>query len=553
MTENTTIDKAHQERLVGARLLNNPTLNKGTAFTEEERDALALRGLLPPRVSTLEEQAFRVLENFRSKASALEQYIYLTATLDRNETLFYRVLVDNIEELMPVIYTPTVGEACKRYAHIFRRSRGLYVSAKHKGRIKEVLSNWPEKDIRIIVVTDGERILGLGDLGANGMGIPVGKLSLYTACAGIDPTQCLPVLLDVGTDNEELLWDRLYLGHLQRRLRGVAYDAIVEEFVEGVQEVFPGCLIQFEDFASTNAFRLLSMYRDRVCCFNDDIQGTAAVVVAGIHSALRITGRPLSEQKFLFLGAGAASVGIGEMIVSDLVAGGLSEEEARLRCWFVDSKGLVVESRGAAMVPHKRPFAHPHEPTPDLLSAVEAIEPTMLIGASGQPNTFDQPIIEAMGRINERPVVFALSNPTSKAECTAEQAYRWTNGRAVFASGSPFGPVQLDSRTLVPGQGNNAYIFPGVGLGAVFSRATRVTDEMFLAAARTLAETVTDGDLERGSIYPPLSSIREVSAKIATSVARVAQKQGLVQQKLPRELEQKIREAMYEPHYVSLI
>lgn len=536
----------------GIKLLQDPVVNKGTAFTEIERDALGLRGLLPPHIQTQDEQVVRVMGNLHKKTSPLERYIFLSSLQDRNETLFYRTLLDHLDELMPVIYTPTVGQACQEYGHIFRRPRGVFISANDKGRVVEILRNLPSDKVRVIVVTDGERILGLGDLGASGMGIPVGKLSLYVACAGIDPSVCLPVTIDTGTDNEKLLTDPLYLGLHQRRVRGAAYDDLIEEFINAVQEVFPGALVQFEDFANQNAFRLLKKYRDRICTFNDDIQGTASVALAGIYSALRITKGTLAEQKLLFFGAGEAGTGIGDLVVEAMVSEGLSEAEARKRCWFVDSKGLVVKSR-TDLVAHKLPFAHDHEPIKSLSEAVEKLRPTALIGVSGQPATFTQPIVEALGRINERPIVFALSNPTSMAECTAEQAYTWTQGRAVFASGSPFPPCTLDGKTFIPGQGNNAYIFPGVGLGVLASRSRFVTDEMFLEAARALAKEVAQSDLDHGRIYPAISRIREVSSSIALATAEVAYKRGLATEPRPADLLAHIKSIMYQPAYTSYV
>jgi len=542
-TEDRTI-----ETLRGVALLHDPARNKGTAFTEEERDRLGLRGLLPPGVNTQDAQVRRVLENYRNKPNDLEKHIYLTALHDRNETLFYRVVIEHLPEMMPIIYTPTVGEACQRYGHIFRRARGLFVSARDRGAVASVLRNWPVEDVRLIVVTDGERILGLGDLGANGMGIPIGKLSLYTACAGVDPRHGLPVMIDVGTNNESLLADPLYLGLREKRLRGDAYDELLEEFVQALGEVFPGCLVQFEDFANRNAFPLLARYRDRICSFNDDIQGTAAVTLAGLLSALRITGGRLGEQKLLFAGAGAAATGIADIVVEAMVEKGVARAEAVAKCWFFDSSGLVVGSRGD-LASHKRPYAHEHEPLADFASAVRAIRPTAIIGASGQPGFFDRAVVEAVADVNERPIVFALSNPTSRSECTAENAYTWSGGRAIFASGSPFPPVTVGGRTFVPGQGNNAYIFPGVGLGAVLSEATRVTDEMFFAAARTLAEEVSAGDLESGCLFPPLTRIREVSAGVAAAVAGVAYDRGLARAPKPPDLRAWIESRMYEPAY----
>jgi malate dehydrogenase (oxaloacetate-decarboxylating)(NADP+) len=549
MDENTALMGSRPR---GIELLHDPTLNKGTAFTEEERDALGLRGLLPPHVHTMDEQVLRVLQNFDAKPNNLEKYIHMIALQDRNETLFYRVVLDQIEQMMPIIYTPTVGQGCQEYGRVFRRPRGLYISAGDRGRVADVLGNWPHRDARIIVVTDGERILGLGDLGANGMGIPVGKLALYTACAGLHPRLCLPVTLDVGTDNQNLLADPLYIGLRQRRLRDEAYDELVDEFIAAAAELFPGVLIQFEDFANRNAFRLLSRYRDRFCTFNDDIQGTGAVALAGLYSALRISGGRLTDQRVLFLGAGEAATGIAGLIVAAMVGEGLGPEEARQRCWLVDSQGLVVQGR-LGLAEHKLPYAHVHPPLPDLLSAIRALEPTAIIGVSGQPGGFSQPVLEAMASLHDRPVIFALSNPTSKAECTAEQAYTWTAGRAVFASGSPFAPVTLGHRTFVPGQGNNAYVFPGVGLGVIVCGARLVTDEMFFAAARALADEVSDADLELGLIYPPLADIRKVSAAIAMAVAEVAYERGLATQPRPDHVLAQVEAHMYVPRYLSYV
>jgi len=532
----------------GIHYLHDPALNKGTAFTEAERDALGLRGLLPPGVQTLEEQVMRVMGNYRLKTSDLEKYIFLVALQDRNQTLFYRVIMDHLEEMMPIIYTPTVGLACQEYVHIYRRPRGVFIAAKNRGRFSEILGNWPDRDVHIIVVTDGERILGLGDLGVAGMGIPTGKLSLYTACAGIHPAGCLPVTIDVGTNNVELLHDPLYFGMRHPRIRGEAYDELIEEFIRAVQENFPGALVQFEDFGNTNAFRLLNKYRNRVCTFNDDIQGTASVALAGLFSALRITGKKLVDQKILFLGAGEAGTGIADLIATAMTGEGLSQKEAQQRCWFSDSKGLVVKSRDK-LAEHKRPYAHDHEFHAYFQDAVKALKPTAIIGVSGQPGTFTEPVLRSMAEFNERPIVFALSNPTSKAECTAKEAYAWTNGRAIFASGSPFEPVTLEGKTFAPGQGNNAYIFPGVGLGVVSCKARHVTDEMFLAAAKTLAAEVSDADLHRASIYPPLKQIREVSAKIAVAVAEIIFDQGLAAIPRPMDLTAFIRAGMYAPVY----
>ena len=534
----------------GAALLREPLLNKGTAFTAAERDALGLRGLLPPRVNTQSDQVKRVLENFRRKPSDLEKYINLAALHDRNETLFYRVVVDNPDEMMPVIYTPTVGLACKQFGHIFQRPRGLFVSIEDLGRVEAVLRNWPHRDVAMIVVTDGERILGLGDQGANGMGIPVGKLSLYTACAGLHPRQCLPVVLDVGTNNAALLEDPLYIGLPRPRVRGEAYDELLDEFIAATQTVFPGVVVQFEDFANQNAFRLLHKWRDRICTFNDDIQGTAAVAVAGLVSALRVTGQPLREQKLLFLGAGEAATGIADLAVTAMVTDGLTPAEARARCWLFDSRGLVHAGRDD-LVEHKRPYAHPHAAVGSFADAVRALRPTAIIGVAASPGAFNKEVVREMSAINERPIVFALSNPTSKAECTAEQAYRWSNGQALFASGSPFAPVTLEGRRFVPRQGNNSYIFPGIGLGVVATQARRITDEMFMASVRALCAQVTPEDLAQGSLFPPLSQVRDVSAHIAAAVAQVVFDQGLAGIPRPPDLLAHVCSQMYEPTYVE--
>jgi malate dehydrogenase (oxaloacetate-decarboxylating)(NADP+) len=542
-------DTAAQQAETGVALLHDPALNKGTAFTEDERDRLHLRGLLPPRVLTLEQQLQKTLASFRGKPSDIEKYIYLMSLQDRNERLFYRLVIDNLAESMPIIYTPTVGQACQRYAHLWRRPRGLFISARDRGRMVPIMRNWPSRAVRIIVVTDGERILGLGDLGANGMGIPVGKLSLYTACAGVHPQSCLPITLDVGTDNEAFLADPLYIGLQQRRLRGPAYDSLIDEFMEAAAAVFPRAIVQFEDFGNTNAFRILKSYQDRAACFNDDIQGTAAVTLAALWSALRATkSQPLGSQNLLFLGAGEAGTGIAELVVAAMLRDGVREADARARCWFVDSKGLVVKSR-TDLADHKRPFAHDHAPLPDLLSAVQALRPLAIIGVSGQPRAFTREIVEAMSAINDRPLIFALSNPTSKSECTAAEAYEWSGGRAVFASGSPFPPFEYGGRRFVPSQANNAYIFPGVGLGAIACGARRITNDMFMTAARTLADTVSDSDLAQGSLFPPLDRIRGISASIAVAVASVAYEQDLADEPRPADLRGSIERLMYVPTY----
>jgi malate dehydrogenase (oxaloacetate-decarboxylating)(NADP+) len=454
--------------------------------------------------------------------------------------------------MLPIIYTPTVGRACQEYAHIFRRSRGFYISSEDRGQVEKILRNWPTRDVKVIVVTDGERILGLGDLGASGMGIPVGKLSLYTACAGIHPTQCLPVMIDVGTDNEAFLADPLYTGLRQKRIRGQEYDDLIEEFVVAANKLFKGALVQFEDFGNRNAFRLLERYRNRFCTFNDDIQGTGAVALAGILSALRVTGSTMASQRVLLFGAGEAGMGIADNIVACLRAEGVSETAAREHCWFVDSKGLIVKGRDQ-LNENKSRYAHEHAPCADLLAAVKSVAPTMLIGVSGQGKTFTEEIVRTMASVNARPVIFALSNPTSKAESTAEEAYQWSDGRAIFASGSPFAPVKFNGRVIVPGQGNNAYIFPGVGLGVVCTGARRVTDEMFIKAAKTLASLIQESELAEGRVYPALNRIHEVSHAIAVAVAEEAYAQNLATQPRPENLPDYIRSQMFKPEYSNAV
>jgi malate dehydrogenase (oxaloacetate-decarboxylating)(NADP+) len=531
----------------GLTLLRDPMLNKGTAFTEQERDALGLRGFLPAGVLSMQAQVERVLTNLRSLSGDLEKYVALNSLHDRNEAVFFRIVCDHIDEIQPLIYTPTVGLACQRYGLIFQRPRGLFISANDRGRIAEILSNWPYH-AKLIVVTDGERILGLGDLGANGMGIPVGKLSLYSACAGIHPELCLPVMLDVGTNNEEFLNDPYYIGLRQKRITGAAYDEFVDEFMRAARAAFPGVLIQFEDFANHSAFRLLHKYRDEACVFNDDIQGTAAVALAGLFSALRATGGKLKEQRVLFLGAGEAATGIADLIVSAMMAEGATEAEAIKHNWLVDSRGLVVKGR-ANLSGHKLRYAHEQAPIDDYLTAIRTLKPTAIIGVAAVGGAFTPEVLRTMAELNERPIIFALSNPTSKAECSAEDAYRHTGGRALFACGSPYDPVDLDGRTFVPRQGNNSYIFPGVGLGVIASGSRLVTDEMFMAAAHTLANSVSEADLKQGSLYPALPRIREVSAQIGAAVADVAYQRGLASGPPPNDLIGFIQSQMYDPHY----
>jgi malate dehydrogenase (oxaloacetate-decarboxylating)(NADP+) len=495
----------------------------------------------------MQTQADRVLTNLRTLPTDLEKYVALNALHDRNEALFFRVVCDNIDEIQPIIYTPTVGLACQKYGLIFQRPRGMFISANERGHIAEVLKNWPYQ-AKLIVVTDGERILGLGDLGANGMGIPVGKLSLYSACAGVHPEQCLPIVLDVGTNNEELLSDPYYLGLRQKRLTGAAYDEFVDEFMTAARATFPGVLIQFEDFANHSAFRLLHKYRDEIPVFNDDIQGTAAVALAGLFSALRVSGGKLRDQKLLFLGAGEAATGIADLVVSAMMAAGMSEAEALQRNWLVDSRGLVVRGRGG-LSGHKLRYAHDHAGIADFATAIKTLKPTAIIGVAAVGGAFTPDVLRSMAELNARPVVFALSNPTSKSECSAEDAYRYTEGRALFACGSPYDPVKLNGTTFVPRQGNNSYIFPGVGLGAIACGSRLVTDEMFMSAAHALADCVNPDDLGQGSLYPALPRIREVSARIATAVANVAYQNGLAVGPPPNDLSGFIEKQMYDPHY----
>lgn len=538
---------APYRQLKGYRALYNPAFNKSTAFSREEREQFGLKGLLPYGMGSQDSQLKRVLENLRRKGNDIEKFIFLAALHERNERLFYRTVVENIEEIMPLIYTPTVGQACKEFAHIFRRPKGFYITPEDKGNIREMLDNWPRPDVRVIVITDGQRILGLGDLGANGMGIPIGKLQLYVACAGIVPRQCLPVMLDVGTNNEELLNDPLYLGYPHKRLEGQAYFDLVEEFVQAVQDKYPQALLQFEDFLTPNAYGLLSEYKDRILCFNDDIQGTASVSLAGVYAATRGTGVAFEDLRVMFLGAGSAATGIGDLMVTALEAEGLSNDEARQRLNFVDVNGLIMKGRNDLMS-HNLPYAH-DRPSMGFVEAIRAIKPHILIGATGVPNTFTEEAIRAMADVNDRPAIFALSNPTSRAECTAEQAYEWSDGRAFFSSGSPFGAVERGGKTHRPGQGNNAYIFPGIGLGVIASGATRLTDEMFLVSARTLADMVSEDDLTAGALYPPLTDIRAVSLAIAVKVAEEAFLSGLATEGRPDNMEAHIAELMYDPVY----
>jgi malate dehydrogenase (oxaloacetate-decarboxylating)(NADP+) len=532
----------------GYDLLRNPRLNKGTAFTEAERRAWGLEGLLPPAVTSMELQVARRHAEIANLDDNLQKYFVLSDMQARNETLYYAVLMSDPATYMPLVYTPTVGEACQKFAHIFRTARGMYLPISARGRVKEQLANWPEQDVRFIVVTDGERILGLGDLGAGGMGIPLGKLSLYTACAGVPPRYCLPIVLDVGTNNQTLLDDPLYQGLRQQRVRGEEYLAFVDEFVAAVQQRYPKCCIQWEDFANLNAVPILARYRDKICTFNDDIQGTAGVALAGIVAALRLTGQKLADQRFLFLGAGSAATGIAELISLAMAREGADLATARQRNALFDINGLVVSSR-TDLAAFQKPFAQDRAPVSTFVDAVEALRPTGIIGVSTVPKLFTHEVIQAMARINERPIIFPYSNPTSRSECTAEEAYRWSDGRAVFASGSPFPPVEIAGRRFVPGQGNNVYIFPAMGMAVFATEATRVTEEMFIVAAQAVAEQVTEEDLAMGLIYPPQSHILDASLHVAERIATCIFEQGLAQVPRPTDVGLLIRERVYRPLY----
>lgn len=531
----------------GVGVLRNPWLNRGIAFTEEQRDAMGLRGLLPSAVSTRDQQVERWKSIIAMQPTPLLKYITLDTVRMIDEALYFKLVMENVEEFMPLIYTPTVGEACQKFGHIFRAPRGLFVSAKDRGHVRELVANVPNKKVDIIVVTDGNRILGLGDLGACGMGIPIGKLALYTACAGVNPQHTLPVTIDAGTNNEEFLKDPLYIGERHKRIDEDEYYALIEEFINAVRERWPDVLIQFEDFQNTHAFELLDKYRNRIPCFNDDIQGTASVVVTGFYSAMRVKKEKLSDQRILFLGAGSAATGIAHLLADAMVEEGTPREEALKKIALFDSKGLVSSRRSDKLAANKVPFAHDLEVTASFADAIRLLKPTAIVGVSAQPKAFNEEVVSLMAEYNDKPIVFALSNPTSKAECTAEEAYKFSKGKALFACGSPFAPVEYEGKTFVPRQGNNSYVFPAIGMGCIYTRAKSVPTGVFLAAAKSLADLVSTEDLDKGALYPPLSEIRELSVSIATAVAEYCFDHDLAQIERPADLKAAVREAMWQP------
>src|SRR5438876_343228 len=536
----------------GIDILHDPVINKATAYTEAERQALGLVGLVPDVTESEDLQFRRVMQQLGHKTTDLDRYIYLVNLLDNDETLFYRVLMSDPVRFLPIVYDPTIAEACLKFGHIYRRPRGMYLSITRKGHVKEVLRNWPVKDVRVICVTDGGRILGLGDLGANGMGIPIGKLQLYTAAAGVPPQGLLPIYLDAGTNNETYLRDPLYVGLRQKRPSTEELYAFVDEFVEAVQEVFPTCCIHFEDWTGSDAVHLLARYRDTVCCYNDDIQGTAGVTLAGLLAALKVTGGKIRDQRVLFLGAGSAAIGLAGLIASAMVQEGLSFREAQARISMFDVNGLLEPSR-KDLFDFQKPYAHAHAPSRDFVAAIESIKPTAIIGVSTVGKTFTQQVIEAMSRLNDRPIIFALSNPTEHAECTPEEAYQWSKGKALYAAGVQFPPVSYGGQTLLPGQANNFYICPAVGIAIYATQTKRVTDEMFIEAARALADQVTPAQLKQGLLYPPQSEILETEIKVAARVARVVFESNLARVARPADDEAFIRSHVYKPEYRNLV
>jgi malate dehydrogenase (oxaloacetate-decarboxylating)(NADP+) len=536
----------------GSELIQDPSLNKSTAFTEAERQSLGLIGLVPDVIETEDLQLRRVLTQLGHKNTDLDRYIYLVNLLDHNETLFYRTVMSDPARFLPIVYDPTIGEACLKFGHIYRQARGMYLSIARRGKVKEILKNWPREDIRFICVTDGGRILGLGDLGANGMGIPIGKLQLYTAAAGVPPQNLLPMYLDAGTNNEQYLNDPLYLGLRKTRPPTAELFSFVDEFVEAVQEVFPKCCIHFEDWTGVDAVHLLKRYRDKYCVYNDDVQGTAGITLAGMINATKLKGTKLKDEKYLFLGAGSAGIGLADLLCSALVADGMELKAARSQVWMFDVNGLLQSTR-TDLVDFQMPYAHEHAPTKDFVAAVESIKPTTIIGVSTIGGAFTQKVVEAMSRINEHPVILALSNPTEHAECTAEQAYNWSLGKAIYAAGVQFPPVNYNGQTRLPGQANNFYIFPAVGMAIFATQARRVTDEMFIEAAAAVADQVSAEQLKQGLLYPLQSNILETEIKTAARVAALVFDSNLSRVDRPANMETFIRQHVYKPEYQSLI
>ena len=534
--------------LRGIEVLWDPKLNKSTAFSEEEKQALGLVGLVPDVTESEDLQLQRVNLQLAQKPTDLERYIYLINLLDHNETLFYRAVMSDPARFLPIVYDPTIGEACLKFGHIYRQARGMYLSITRRGKVKEVLKNWPEKDVRFICVTDAGRILGLGDLGANGMGIPIGKLQLYTACAGVPPQYLLPMYLDAGTNNEQYLHDPLYLGMRKTRPATDELYSFVDEFVQAVQEVFPKCCIHFEDWTGVDAVHLLQRYRDKYCVYNDDVQGTAGIVLAGMINAAKIKGKKLSDERYLFLGAGSAGIGLADLLCSAMTKEGLSRKEAQSHVYMFDINGLLEDTR-KDLVDFQKPYAHKHSPTRDFVAAIESIKPTTIIGVSTVGGTFTQKVIEAMSRINDRPVILALSNPTEHAECTPEQAYTWSKGKAVYAAGVQFPPVHYDGQTFLPGQANNFYIFPAIGMAVFATVASRVTDEMFIEAARAVADQVPADSLKQGLLYPLQSNILETEIQTAARVAKLIFDSGLARVARPADMVAFIRDHVYKPEY----
>jgi len=532
----------------GIDLLRDPSLNESTAFTDAEKQELGIVGLVPDVTETEDQQLNRVMMQLGHKSTDLDRYIYLTNLLDHNETLFYRTIMSDPARFLPIVYDPTIGEACLKFGHIYRQARGMYLSMTRRGKVREVLRNWPEKDVRFICVTDGGRILGLGDLGANGAGIPIGKLQLYTACAGVPPQYLLPMYLDAGTNNEQYLHDPLYLGMRKTRPSTEELYSFVDEFVEAVQDVFPKCCIHFEDWTGVDAMHLLQRYRDKYCVYNDDVQGTAGITLAGMINATKLKGTQLKDEKYLFLGAGSAGIGLADLLCSALVAQSMKLKDAQSRVYMFDVNGLL-ESTRKDLVDFQKPYAHKHAPTRDFVAAIESIRPTTIIGVSTIGGAFTRQVIEAMSRINERPVVLALSNPTEHAECTPEQAYSWSKGKAIYAAGVPFPPVHLNGQTLLPGQANNFYIFPAVGMAIFATQAKRVTDDMFIEAAKAVADQVPSDLLKQGLLYPPQSNVLETEIQTAARVAKLVFDSGLARVDKPADMDRFIRGHVYRPEY----